>query len=47
MTTPRSVIDNYRSVIDNSMSVIDNSILTLQVVASFTFVIFLKYWPQI
>jgi len=47
MTTPRSVIDNYRSVIDNSMSVIDNSILTLQLVASFTIVIFLKYMPQI
>jgi hypothetical protein len=36
----RSVIDNYRSIFDDCRNVIDNSIATLQLVASFTIVIY-------
>ncbi len=36
----RSVIDNSRSVIDNSRSVIDDSRVMLQLVTSFTIVIY-------
>ncbi len=36
----RSIIENPRSIIDNSRSVIDNSRVMLQLVVSFTMVIF-------
>ncbi len=36
----RSIIDDSRSIIDNSRSVIDDSSVMLQLVASFTIVIY-------
>ncbi len=42
----RSIIDNSRSIIDSSRSVNDDSRVMLQLVASFTIVIFLWYRPQ-